>query len=213
MKNKFLCILIIVSVIFGCTRSEIKDSLKAGSPANQYATATIFPINPEDKEFAECVQEKLKEKLQYLKFIPEDKFREAMFPWFEPNTAPKEIEELSDLLSKALVRKRIESLGVELLVYVHGYSKMNDEGAYNILLSMGYYGERETHIWTTVWDLKEIVRVGDTDISFKGSAGGGIFIVPPFVYIIPAFTETSACGETAERISNCLKGKVSNTDK
>jgi len=213
MKWKFVCILSIFLVIFGCTKSQIKDSLKSGFRANQYTTATIFPVNSEDKEFAECVQEKLKEKLQYLKFIPGDKFREDMFPWFEPNTAPKNVEELSALLSKPFVKKRIESLGVELLIYVHGYSKINDEGAYNILLSMGYFCKRETHIWTTVWDLKEIVRVGDTDISFKGSAGAGIFIVPPFVYIIPAFTETSACGETAERISNCFKGKVSNTDK
>ena len=73
--------------------------------------------------------------------------------------------------------------------------------------------ERETHIRTTVWDLKEIVRVGDTDISFKGIVVGGFGLIPPFVYIIPAFTETSACKETAKRISNCLKGKVSGTDK
>jgi len=91
MKYKFLCILIIVSVIFGCTKSQIKDSLKAHSLADQYTTAAILPINLKGKEFAECVQEELKEDLQYLKFFPGNKFREAMFPWFEPNTAPRNI--------------------------------------------------------------------------------------------------------------------------
>jgi len=213
MKYKFLCILIIVSVIFGCTKSQIKDSLKAHSLTNQYTTATILPVNLKGKEFAECVKEKLKDDLQYLKFFPGDKFREAMFPWFEPNTAPKKIEEISALLTKPLVKKRIESLGVELLIYVHGYTKTYYPTAGGDIIAAGVWGTRETDIRTTLWDLKEIVRLGDTDISSKGSVGGGITIIPPFVFIIPAFTERNACKETAKRISNCLTGKNSITDK
>ena len=179
MKYNFFCIFLIVSVILGCTKSQIKDSLKEHSRANQYTTATVFPINLESKEFAECVQEELKEDLQYLKFVSGDKFREAMFPWFEPNTDPQNIEELSALLRKTLVQKRIESLGVEILIYVHGYTKTYDE-SFGAEPGLGflYSAERETHIWITLWDLKEIVRVGDTDISFKGTAGGGITIIP-----------------------------------
>ena len=213
MKYKFLCILLILSVICGCTKSQIKDSLKARPPANQYTTATIFPINLESKAFAECVQEELKEDLQYLKFVSGDRFREALFPWFEPNTSPKNIEELSTLLNQTLVKKRIESLGVELLIYVHGYTKTYDPRAGGDIIALGVIGTRETDIRTTLWDLKEIVRVGDTDISFKGTVGGGITIIPPFVFIIPAFTESSACNETAKRISNCLTGKVSPKNK
>ncbi|MCJ7774292.1 MAG: hypothetical protein MUP22_14310 [Desulfobacterales bacterium] len=214
MKYNFFCIFLIVSVILGCTKSQIKDSLKEHSRANQYTSATVFPINLESKEFAACVQEELKEDLQYLKFVSGDKFREAMFPWFEPNTAPQNIEELSALLRKTLVQKRIESFGVEILIYVHGYTKSYDESFGDIpyFMIMGS-NERETHIRTTVWDLKEIVRVGDTDISFQGTVYGGITSIPPFVFIIPAFTESSACNETAKRISNCLTGKVSPTDK
>jgi hypothetical protein len=212
MKYKFLCILLILSVICGCTKSQIKNSLKTHPPANQYSTATIFPINLESKEFAECVQEELKEDLQYLKFIPGDKFREALFPWFEPNTAPKNIEELSALLTKPLVKKRIESLGVEILIYVHGYTRTHDEQFDGYPYVGGLYSaERETHILTTVWDLKETARVGDTDISFKGKVVAGIVAIFPIIN--PVFSENKACSETAMRISNCLTGKDSSTDK
>ena len=211
MRYKLICILLIVSVILGCTKSQIKDSLKEHSRANQYTTVTIFPINRESKEFAECVQEELKEDFQYLKFVSGDKFREALFPWFEPNTAPQNIEELSALLTKPLVKKRIESLGVELLIYVKGYTKNDVQGGGAPMIAVGGGGERETHIYTTVWDIKEIVRVGDTDISFQGTVYGGIAVVVPFAIL--AFTESSACKETAKRISNCLTGKVSPTDK
>jgi hypothetical protein len=213
MKYKFICILLIVSVIFGCTKSQIKDSLKAHSRANQYTTATIFPNNREDKEFAKCVQKELKEDLQYLKFVPGDKFREALFPWFEPNTAPQNIEELSALLRKTLVQKCIESFGVEILIYVSGYTKVTEVEDNISQLGVLVSAKRETRILVTVWDLNEIVRVGDTDISFKGTAAGGFGIIPPYIYIWPAFTESSACKETAKRISDCLTGKVSPTNK
>ena len=213
MKWKFFCVLSIVSVAIGCTKSQIRDSLKANSRANQYTTVTIFPINLEDKEFAECVQEKLKQDLQYLKFFSGDKFREAMFPWFEPNTAPKNIKELSSLLSKTLVKKRIDSLGVELLIYVSGYTKEDVSFAEIPYLFLGGIGKRETRILVTVWDLNEIGRVGDTDISSKGSVVGGIGIIPPFIYIWPAFTEGKTCSEAAKRISNCLTGKIPSTKK
>ena len=213
MKYKFLCILIIISVMLGCTKSQIIDSLKARHPENQYTTATIFPTNLESKEIAECIQGELKEDLQYLKFVSGERFREALFPWFEPNTAPQNIEELSTLLSKTLVQKRIESLGVELLIYVIGYTRSRDESTGGSMIGMVVSSERETHIWTTVWDLNEIVRVGDTDISFKGTVVGGFGLIPPFIYIWPAFTESKACSETAERISNCLTGKDSINDK
>ena len=212
MKYKFICIFLIASVIPGCMKSQIKDSLKAHSRENQYTTATILPINLESIEFAECLQEELKDDLQYLKFVPGDKFQEALFPWFEPNTAPQNIEELSALLSKTLVQKRIESLGVELLIYVHGYTKQ-DVGSAGSMIGLMAGGTRETYIWTTLWDLKEIVLLGNTDISFKGTAVFVITIIPPFVFFVPAFTEGSACKETAKRISNCLTGKVSPTDK
>jgi hypothetical protein len=214
MKYKFLCILLIVSVIFGCgMKSQIKDSLRRCSGANQYTTVTIFPIHPEAKEFAECIQKELKEDLQYLKFFPGDKFREVMFPWFEPNTAPKYTEELSALLSKTLIKNHIESLGVELLIYVNAYTKKIDEDGDFIIIGVFYTDERETHIQTTVWDLKEIVRVGDTDISFKGTEFFVLTFIPPFLIPVPTFTDRSACKETAKRISNCLTGKDSITNK
>lgn len=213
MKHKILFTILIISVILGCTKSQIKDSLKELPHANQYTTATIFPVNLQDNKFAECLQEKLKHDLQYLKFLQGDKFREAMFPWFEPNTAPKNIEELSALLTKPLVKKRIETLGVELLIYVSGYTKETEVVQGADMIAAGFSAKRETRILVTVWDLNEIVRVGDTDISFKGTVVGGFGLIPPFIYIWPAFTESKACSETAKRISNCLKGKDLTTDK
>jgi hypothetical protein len=194
-------------------KSQIKDSLKTHSPVNQYTTVTLLTINSDSKTYTECLEEELKDNLKYLKFFPGDKFREVMFPWFEPNTAPMYTGELSALLRKTFIKNRIESLGVELLIYLNAYTEKIDEGCGGFPLLFLICGdERETHIRTTVWDLKEIVRVGDTNISFKGKEAFILTWLPPFLIPFPTFTERNACKETAKRISNCFKGKVSGTD-
>ena len=219
MKYKFLCILSIVAVIFGCTKSQIQDRLKARHYANKYPVVTIISIDHHDKNFAECLQNELREDIPNLNIIPEVKFRNALFPWFEYSTAPKKIVELSNLFSKAFVRERIENIGIEILISVHGNTEQKEyDGFMPVFASgLGYGGaygyisaDRATNITTTVWDFKESVSIGDTDVHVKGKMRWlGLIIPVP----IPAFTETTACKETAKRISNCLTGKDPITNK
>ena len=213
MKRTLFFILIVNILLSGCMKSQTKDSLMVQTHEQQFSVATVLAVDFEDRGFAECVQKDLKKEFPKKEFIPGDTFRDALFPWFEPNTAPREKAELSAILSKTLVRKRIEAIGVELLIYVHGDTNQRkfsgSVGGYGA--AVGYYGsKRETHIWTTIWDLKDYVRVGDTDVNFQGTVHIPILGLP---IIIPVFTESSACNETSKRISNCLKGEGSQKNK
>ena len=214
MKHALFFISMIGIGLFGCMKSQITDSLTKQTDVTQFSVATVLAVDFEDKGFAECVQKDLKREFRKIEFIPGDRFRDALFPWFDPKTAPREEGELSSILCKTLVRDRIEAIGVELLIYVHGDTNQRrfsgfHGGGYGG--AAGYYGaERKTHIWTTVWDLKDHVRVGDTDVNFQGTVHMPIFGLP---IIIPVFTESSACNETSKRISNCLKGEGSHKNK
>jgi hypothetical protein len=101
-------------------KSQTKDSWLVQTHDKQFSVATVLSVDFEDKKFAECVQNGLKKDFSKLTFISGDRFRDALYPWFEPSTAPREIAELSAILSKTLIREHIEALGVELLIYVHG---------------------------------------------------------------------------------------------
>lgn len=218
MKHTLLFISMIIIVLFGCMKSQVKDSLTTSSHFYKDTTMTILSNNLEDKKFTKCLQRELKEDLPELKVISEDKFRNDLFPWFEPSTAPKDAKELSALLNKTMVRKQIDSLGVEILVYVHGETVQGElggpgfcGGGYGGAGCLGYVeAERETHITTTVWNLKEVVSMGSTDIHFQGAIRVPMFIIP---IPIPVFTESTACSETAERISDCIKNNDSLKDK
>jgi hypothetical protein len=213
MKYTIVFICFFSILLFGCMKSQTKDSLMVQTHEQHFSVATVLADDFEDKRFAECVQWDLKNEFPKIKFIPGDSFRDALFPWFEPNTAPREKGELSAILNKTLVRERIEAIGVELLIYVHGDTNQGrfsgSHGGYGA--AAGYYSaKRQTHIWTTVWDLKDNVRVGDTDVDFQGTVHIPILGFP---ILIPVFTESSACNETSKRISNCLKGEVSHKKK
>jgi len=213
MKRTPFFILLFHLLLFGCMKSQIKESLMVQTHEQQFSAATVLAVDFEDKGFAECVQWRLKKKLPKIEFIRGNTFRDALFPWFEPKTAPRDIAELSAILGKTPVQERMEAIGVELLIYVHGDTNQHGfsgfHGGYGA--AAGYYSaKRATHIWTTVWDLKGNVRVGDTDVNFQGTVHMPILGLP---IIIPVFTESSACNETSKRISNCLKGEGSHKNK
>jgi hypothetical protein len=218
MKKINILILAIIISLFGCMKSQIEDSLITSSHLYQATTITILPKNPDDKHFAECLQKELKKDLPNLKVIPEYRFRDALFPWFEYRTAPKDAKELSATLNKPSIRSHLESIGVEILVYVHGETSQSNlegpgfcGGGYGAAGCLGYVeAGRETHIATTIWNLKERISLGNTDIHFQGKVRVPMLIIP---IPIPAFTEGSACSETAMRISDRLKNNNPLEDK
>jgi hypothetical protein len=204
-----------ISILFwGCMKSQTKDSLMVQTHENQFSVASVLSVDFEDNYFAECVQRGLKKDFSKITFIPGERFREALYPWFEPRTAPKEISKLSALLSKPLIREQIEALGVELLIYVHGdtyQGNFTGFGGGSGQIVVGYSAsERKTHMWTTVWNLKEKSRIGDIEVNFQGTVHLPWLGIP---ILIPAFTESSACSETVKRISNSLTGKGSHKEK
>ena len=212
MKRTLFFILILSIILFGCMKSQINNLLTTNAHGYKPTTVTVLSTNLEDKDFAKCLQTELKEDLANLKVIPEDQFRNALFPWFEYRTAPKNAAELSALLSKTIVRDHIEKLGVEILIYVNGETIQGQldgpgfcGGGYGGGGCLGYLSaERKTHMATTVLNIRDATTLGSTDINFHGSVEVPMLIIP---IPIPAFTQSAACSETAKLISECFENK------
>ena len=211
MKTILLFIMLVASVFLGCTKSQIKDTLNVQDHSIGQPVITLFSVNSESDKFAKCLQRQLSLYVLDIKYVSKEKFQDALFPWFEYNTAPKEISEYNDLLRNALVRRRIEELKIDFLIYVQGVTTQSEFQGPMLELSPGAIGyqsrDRETHITTTIWNLNKAVALGDSIISVEGKVR--VFAFSICIMPIPAFTESEACDETAKRISNCLKGKVS----
>lgn len=217
MKQALFSILMLI-LLGGCTKSQINDSLVEPVHLNGPAIATILPLSLGEGHFADCVQAELAKNISEIKFIAGDKFRDALFPWFEPSTFPKNMEDLGATMNQPLVLDRIQSIGIRFIIFVGGH-KLKGEfdgpftfvGGFGAAGAFGYISsDRKTEIKAVLWDLEKMVSLGEVEVEKSGSFKwiGLILPIP-----IPDVTESSACRETAERIANCLKSANSHGDK
>ena len=218
MKHTLVFILTLSMVVFGCSKSQVKDYLVEPTYSNQLTIVTILPISGVDKKYAECVKMELANNISELKIIPEEIFRDALFPWFESSTAPKSIEDLGTTMNRPLVLDRIRRIGIRYVIFVGG-SKIKEQfsgpfivvGGFGAAGAFGYTSsDRTTEITAVIWDLEREISLGEVEVEKSGSFKWiGIILPIP----IPVFTESNACSEAAKRISNCLTGKGLHMDE
>lgn len=198
----------------GCTTLQAHETLEApGDLAQGQAVTVLFsdlhPPEGDDDTIAKCVRRALHRTSPTLRMIPPQEFRDALFPWFEPGTAPGTPEQLALLLEKPLLQDAITRLGVRYVISVRGSSTHGDsKGA--IFCGAGYGGggclgfawvDRESTMSAVVWDLEQPLSSGTVDITVSGTIYVPAFILP---IPIPVFTETRACTEIAQRLAQFL---------
>lgn len=162
----------------------------------------VLATDPVDDHFAECIREWLEKDIANVSFMEGERFRDYLYPWFEPATMPNSMSRLSAILNKTMVRDRIKSLGVELLIYVNGNTVSKEKygmaGGYGAFVAIGG-SSHETDIHISIWNLNDGDDLGELDVEFRGTSHYGLLGILP--YYIPSRTEAASCRETADRIS------------
>ena len=59
-----------------------------------------------DREFISCVTDKVNSA--NINVVPEQMFIDAIYPWFEPRTAPKGLPRLKRLMQDPTVREKVD---------------------------------------------------------------------------------------------------------
>jgi hypothetical protein len=162
--------------------------------------------NNTETKFIDCIDEQLGKGSTAMTVIPDEDFRDAFYPWFEPRTAPKTPADLPALLAEPAVVDRIKETGLRYIVWVEGSTEAL-EGGGNISCSVGPGGggcfglmwwEKDSDYEASVWDLKQVASAGQVAADVNGMS-----IMPAVVIPVPliAPTQTAAC----KRLSNQLK--------
>ena len=120
MNNPILLIIFffITTLISSCTTSRLEEqvnlplNLKEGESvvviSNSYHSA-----NQTEYDFIQCVNKSLSKKQDYFNLIQTEYFQNMLYPWLEPRTAPQTPEDLSEFLSRDLVRGTLETHNVK----------------------------------------------------------------------------------------------------
>ena len=94
--------------------------------------------------------------------IGEQAFMDAMFPWFEPRTAPMNTSDLPEIIAQPALAERLEEIGLRYLVWIDGNTQRTDSsGTMTCSITTagaGCFGflswENDSSYEASIWDVK-----------------------------------------------------------
>ena len=129
-----------------------------------------------DREFIDCVAKKMKGA--DIDIFPEQQFVDAIYPWFEPRTAPKGLKRLTRLMQDPAIKQQIDRNGIRYLVWLDGSTQTLEQGG-SISCAIGPGGggcfgyaqwEKSSVYEAIVWDLNDFSEKGRLRVDSAGTS-------------------------------------------
>jgi hypothetical protein len=161
--------------------------------------------NETEADFISCVGDSIGRGSEGLRVVPNSEFVDALFPWFEPRTAPAETKGLPDLMQRPGVPEMIASKGIRYVVWLDGNTdRVAGGGSMSCAAGPGGGGcfgfawwQNDSKYEASVWDLKGLEDAGTVSADFSGTS-----FLPAIVVPIPllARTQSKACKGLADQL-------------
>jgi len=200
----------------GCMTARIDESrelptqIASGEAVVILAKPQIEGAAAED-EFMDCVGRGLGKGSSPIRVQDNNQFVDSLFPWFEPATAPRRAEAVTQLLARPGVSERVASSGVRYLVWLDGGTRKTDGGgsiacgaAPGAAGCIGFgWWENESNYEATVWDLTQAKTAGSVGTNVAGTSAIVGAVVPiPFI----ARVQATACQRLADQLQSFFNG-------
>lgn len=209
-----LLVLGILLLSSGCTTVVIDEYRRDGGELAEGDTVVILGRRHSSEYETEpglvnCVGRQLHDPGRGVNVIPEQQFVDAMYPWFEPRTAPMHLRSLDQLTEIPGVHERLEDYGVKYIVWIDG-STETTASAGSIGCSIGAGGagcfgfgtwDKESDYEASVWDFRDRELSGKLSADAKGTSYMPAIIVPiPLI----ARVQQNACEGMASQLRKFL---------
>ena len=208
---------IIVAAVASCTSTTV-DEFRQGATSIESDESVVIlgrrqASDFETKsDFVECIGERMSEGENAISVIPEREFIDAMFPWFEPRTAPLRAGDLEQLLAEDVVAQKMNEFGIKYMVWVEGFTETTGRtGSISCTVGPGGGGcfgfgtwEDDANFDARVWDVTSLKNVGTINTDATGQS-----YLPALVVPIPliARVETNACNRLAAQLKDFVNGE------
>jgi hypothetical protein len=216
----------------GCMTTKV-DETRQVAAAVQANESIVVLRKPQlegtgtEEKFLGCLQENLGGELVHplegqsqarhdgnapFRIYGEQQFADALFPWFEPSTAPASVAGLRKLLERPGVAERLEEIGVRYVVWLDGSTRKTDSGgAVSCAIGPGGGGciglgwwEKQSGYVASVWDLRSGMELGSVSTDVSGTSVL-IGAVAPIPIITPV--QRTACNRLAGQLRSFLVGE------
>lgn len=209
-----LLLVSLVTPVTGCLTSRVEESKNASTGIGDGESVVILATSYHkgkavEEDFVSCVSEQVQKGDAGVIVYPERQFTDALFPWFEPRTAPQTAEALPELLARPGISERIEQRGIRYIVWLNGTTEQtNGGGSMSCAVGPGGGGcfgvtwwEDDASYDAAVWDLRQKVDAGSVSADVHGTSMIPALIIPlPFV----ARTQSAACKDMARELKQFL---------
>ena len=201
---------ILVLPLAACVTSRIEDSRQGGTGIEEGEGIVIMAKsyhlgNETESKFISCVGDAVGRGSSGLRVIPNQEFVDALFPWFEPRTAPADTKGLPNLMSRPGVLQAIAKKGVRYIVWLDGDTdRVAGGGSLSCAAGPGGGGcfgfawwQNDANYEASVWDLTGLEDAGTVSADYSGTS-----FLPAVVVPIPLFarTQSKACKGLSDQL-------------
>jgi hypothetical protein len=208
---------LLVVLLASCTSTTVDEFRQGETGINSDESIVILGRSHSSDyetraEFVDCVGERMTTGNDSISVIPEKEFVDAMFPWFEPRTAPLRTRDLERLMAEPVVADKMAEFGVRYMVWLDGFTETSGRTG-TISCTVGpaaravlalVRGKTTRRFDARVWDVASLQNVGTISTDATGQS-----YLPALVIPIPliARVEANACVRLADQLKQFVNGE------
>ena len=185
-------VLSITVVLTACVTATV-DEMVFNEPTEGIGEASIVILGRRhasdydtEPDFVECVGDHIAARDKSINVIGELDFINALYPWFEPRTAPLHPRDINRLLLQEPVAHKMVELKTEYMIWIDGSTqRTNSSGSMACGIAPGMAGCFGFGTWgdeakyeAVIWDFTDKAEVGRISTSASGQSYMPAVIVP-----------------------------------
>jgi hypothetical protein len=208
----------VIVLLTGCVTATVDEAV-FNAPTEGLGDATVVILGRRhasdydtEPEFVKCVAKHVSSRDKSINVLGELEFVNALYPWFEPRTAPLHPEDIDRLMQQAPVAKKMDELKTEYMIWIDGNMvRTNSAGSMACAIGPGGGGCFGFGTWgdeadyeAVIWDFTDRAEVGRVHTNTSGQSYMPALIIP--IPII-ARVKGAACDGIGEQILKFLSTK------
>ena len=207
---RIICFTSVAALMSGCVTSRLENTRQGTTGLAEGESVVIMAKsyhlgNETEAKYIRCIEDALGRGPKGMNVIPNREFVDALFPWFEPRTAPAETKGLAKMMGRPGVADKIKDMGVRYIIWLDGDTeKVASGGSLSCAAGPGGGGcfgfawwQNASDYDASIWDLNGLESAGSVSANVSGTSYLPALIIPiPLI----ARTQAKACKGLAEQL-------------
>ena len=213
-RGAFVVAVVGVLTAAGCVTTTVQEIRQATTGIKSNESVVVLgrhnaSADESEDDFINCVSSNLSGGNNKVGVISESAFVDAMFPWFEPRTAPLNTSDLPEIVNQPILADKLDSIGVRYVIWIEGNTHRTSQGGAMTcsvsVTGLGCFGflswENDSSYEASIWDIRHATSVGKVSSDANGTSYVPAVVVPiPFI----ARVQTGACNSMASQLKSFI---------